>query len=246
MLKENAALAHVESRFCPINGDLLPPRDPGRIVSQRACEQLIAATNSLPELMQTVFEVLSGAGRQRAGGGGTVAGPRAPLNVSLLDEVSDLRDTVDVWASALMQYALPGSMRRAEDWVNARVVFRRFAVACGHWTESWQGKRQDTGVMCVEEVLYAVRRLDSIVNPREVETRELSSEEAEESVRGLWLTVRAACDTVRSLTGADLKPDTVRKWDRRGKFQGEEAVRTDEGTGANLYPVGRLLDLARA
>ncbi len=191
--------------------------------------------------MATVDEVLGGAGRRRGDGPKQAAGPRAPVNLGLWDLVAELRNTIDTWAGALLRYALPGAIRRAEDWVNARLVFQRFAQACGGWTESWRGQRQETGVMCIDEVLYAVHRLNGIVNPRQVESVELARDEAEQRLESSSLTIRAACETVRYVTGVELKPGTVRAWDYHGKIE----TSIDEGTGAKLYPVAKLIDMAR-
>lgn len=191
--------------------------------------------------MATVDEVLGGAGRRRGDGPKQAAGPRAPVNLGLWDLVAELRNTIDTWAGALLRYALPGAIRRAEDWVNARLVFQRFAQACGGWTESWRGQRQETGVMCIDEVLYAVHRLNGIVNPRQVESVELARDEAEQRLESSSLTIRALMrdSQIRNRRGAQARHGTGMGLPRKIETS------IDEGTGAKLYPVAKLIDMAR-
>lgn len=225
-----------EARVCPITGEPLPLTDPGRIVSQAACNRLRGATNDLAELMETIDEMIAGAGRKPAGGGSHVSGPRAPLNLGLLDAVSDWRDTIDLWASELLAYVRPGVRYRPGDWRTAEVIFQQYASRCSHWTQTWGDTVQETGAMCIDETIDAIRHLDRIANPRETLTQELSRDEAMAKLADVTLTIRSACETIRLLTGRELPTSTVRSWEHRGKITGQGSPKR--------YPISQLIQLA--
>lgn len=52
----------MNERLCPITGELLPVTDPGRIVSQTACNRLRVATSDLTGLMGVIDALIAGEG----------------------------------------------------------------------------------------------------------------------------------------------------------------------------------------
>ena len=69
----------MNERLCPITGELLPVTDPGRIVSQTACNRLRVATSDLTGLMGVIDALIAGEGHTHAHGSGGVARTRAGL-----------------------------------------------------------------------------------------------------------------------------------------------------------------------
>jgi hypothetical protein len=186
--------------------------------------------------METIDEMIAGAGRKPAVGGSHVSGPRAPLNLGLLDAVSDWRDTIDLWAAELLAYVRPGVRYRPGDWRAAEAIFQQYANQCSHWTQTWGGVVQDTGAMCIDETIDAIRHLDQIANPRETLTQELTRDEAIDKLADVTLTIRSACETIRLLTGRELPTSTVRSWEHRGKIVGQGSPKR--------YPISQLIQLA--
>lgn len=223
--------------ICPITGEPLPVSDPGRIVSRTACRKLKVACSNLTDLMSVVDQLVAGEGRAHENvGGGHVGGPRAPLNLTILDAASDWRDTIDLWATELLRYVHPGMRRLPGDWRSAQQILTRYAERCAYWTETWGEQIQPTGAMCIDEVMEAVKRLEWIVNPREAEVVEVTTDEAVERLSAEAMTIRAACEVVRLMTGKVLPSSTVRSWERRGKIA---AVGDPK-----RYPVMELVRLA--
>ncbi len=208
----------MNERLCPITGELLPVTDPGRIVSQTACNRLRVATSDLTGLMGVIDALIAGEGHTHAHGSGGVAGPRAPLSLAVLDRVDDWRDAIDVWAGELLGFVRPGMGRRPGDWRAAQAIFTQFSDRCGYWTQQWQGQTQLTGAMCIDEVTFAIQQLEAIASPRETVTVELSKDEAIARLEGVSLTVREACQAAGLIVGRQLPPDTVYKWEARGKI----------------------------
>lgn len=223
--------------ICPITGEPLPVSDPGRIVSRTACRKLKVACSNLMDLMSVVDQLVAGEGRAHENvGGGHVSGPRAPLNLTILDAASDWRDTIDLWATELLRYVHPGLRRLPGDWRSAQQILTRYAERCAYWTETWGEQVQPTGAMCIDETIDAIRHLDQIANPRETLTQELTRDEAMAKLADVTLTIRSACETIRLLTGKTLPAATVRKWEQRGKIVGQGSPKR--------YPISQLIQLA--
>lgn len=226
-----------DARLCPITDEPLPVTDPGRIASNTACNQLRAATNNLADLMATIDQMIAGAGRKHDSNGNThVAGPSAPLNLTMLEKADEWRDVIDLWATELLRHAQPGMARRPGDWTSAQAIFNQHAHSCGHWTQQWNGQTQPTGAMCIDEVLDAVRRLEQLANPKEPATNELTTTDALTQLDGISLTIRNACQVITILTGQPLNPSTVRSWEHRGHI-------TANGN-PKMYPILDLYRLA--
>lgn len=141
-----------EGRVCPVTGEVLPP---GSSVSASALRRLVVAVSDLPSLMSEVDYALGGLrGAQNSGGG--VSRSCEPVNLQLLEEVDEMRDAILVWATALMAYVCPGA-RIPGGWRGVRQAFTSHASRAAGWGEA---------AAMVDEVCYAVRRLEALASPK--------------------------------------------------------------------------------
>lgn len=223
-------------RYCPITGEPLPLTDPGRVVSQAACNQLRVAASNLADIMHTLDQMLQPGATPTSGGGGhTTPASRPPLNLGLLATIDDDRDTIDIWANNLAQHVIPGFRYRPGDWHTIQAILTQYADKCGHW--QYQGTLP--GVHCIQRVTAAIRRLEAITSPPEhPPLTRIEQDAARERIAHARLTIGPATQTVQLITGRALPRHTVYSWERRGKIS---------GTGQpKRYLVQELLDLQHA
>lgn len=200
---------------CPVTGEPLPLTDPGRAVSQTACNQLRVAASNLADIMTILDLMIQGTGSDHTTTR-TAPGSKPPLNLGLLAKIDDDRDTIDVWANNLAQHVNPNLRYRPGDWQAIQAVFTQYADKCSHWRHG----DINPGALCIERVTAAIQRLERIAFPRqEHKMNEFERLTAKVQLEQLELQIEPAREAVRLLTGRKLSRDTVYSWERRGKIK---------------------------
>lgn len=142
-----------EVRVCPVTGELLGE---GEFVSRSAVNRLVTAVSDLPELIDDLAYAARGLhrGMQPAAG---IASSREPVNLGLLLEVDEMTDALWTWAQALTTFVMgPRYCVPRGDWAAVRRVFTAYRDRICGWVEAPQ---------LVDEVCYAVRRLEHLASP---------------------------------------------------------------------------------
>lgn len=139
------------------------------------------------------------------------AGSKPPLNLHRLEQASDWKDTIDVWASELLTLANPGMRYQPGNWRLAQSIFQQLAHKAVHYPNAG---------MMIDEILHALHQLTRIQDkpePRTLTTEE--RDEARQNIGDSALLIRDACEVVRMITGVELKPERVRQWKHRGRIE---------------------------
>lgn len=143
------------ARRCPVTGELLSS---GEFVSQSAVNKLVTAVSDLPELMADL-EYAAGGLRSGEAVASGVASSREPVNLSLMLEVGEMAEALHVWAQALTSFVMgPRYSVRRGDWRLIRRCFVAYRDRISGWVEA---------PLLVDEVVYAVRRLERLASPLE-------------------------------------------------------------------------------
>lgn len=224
-------------RRCPVTGEPLSGVD---TVSRSAVARLVSVVSDLPVVMDTAAYALTGL-RAGVSSGGSSFGSKPPLSLALFGEVDEMRDAVDAWAFALLQYVCPSARYVCGDWVRARAIFRECAPRARQWDEA---------PMMVDEVVYAVDRIsrlsdrrwvdtvfagpcpecgtDVLVRPGLAQARcsscggsiDVGEARSQMLVRLEWkaLPREKARRAAEVVCGHQISPSTVRSWIRRGKL----------------------------
>lgn len=138
---------------CPITGE---PIYPNETISRTAAAQLATLVSDLPNLMQEVAYALQGL-RNGQTPTASVAGSRPPINLALLDDIDDMRDSLNTWAAELLHWAAPTVRFRNGDWHHIRTIIQTYADKARTWTEA---------PAMAEEIRYIIHRLEHLASPK--------------------------------------------------------------------------------
>ncbi|MCD4549689.1 helix-turn-helix domain-containing protein [Schaalia sp. lx-260] len=139
--------------MCPITGE---PLRSGEFVSQSAVNRLRVVVSDLPQLMGDLDYALAGLSHGDPPGGGG-ASSKEPLNLALALEVWDMQDAVNVWACELASWVMgPKYFVKRGNWCAVRETFRQYADVAKRWVQA---------PAFVDEVVYAVHRLERLASP---------------------------------------------------------------------------------
>ena len=244
---------------CPVTGE---PLQPGETVSRTAVRQLTTLVSDLPSLMASAEAALAGLHHGDQQGPAGIPDSRPPLNLTTLEDLDPIRDTIDAWAASIAHELTPGLRYQAGDWRMARQLIRHHADQLRRWQDSPQ---------LIDDLTTNIHALERLVSPQRP-TREFcgpcpecdtdilvppGTDIATCRVCGAQVDVGQARDDMRTrltwakyprekaracaeaVTGRTIPQATVRKWIQRGRL-----TETPQLTGPALVAVRDICDLA--
>lgn len=244
---------------CPVTGE---PLAPGETVSRTAVAQLATLVSDLPSLMASAEAALQGLHHGDQQGPAGIPDSRPPLNLSTLEDLDPIRDTIDAWAATIAHELTPGSRYQAGDWRAARQLIRHHQDKLRRWRES---------PALIDDLTTNIHAIEKLVSPQRP-TREYAgpcpdcdtdilvppgTDVATCRVCGAQIDVGQARDDMRTrltwakyprekaracaeaVTGRTIPDSTLRSWIRRGRLTEHPQPR-----GPALIAVRDICDLA--
>lgn len=188
---------------CPITGE--PLLNPGQTVSHHALQTLRTQTNNLTGLMTAINTLLEGAGKpQRSVQTRSIPTSRPPLNLHILNQVDDHRDTLEIWAFHIMQHANPTwRMPKAHDWATIQAIYQQHLPNLTQW---------EYAPTMIEETTHALTQLTNTTNPNPKPAHPIEPNELTDR----YLTPENCRTALKLHWNIDLPTSTIRSWKHRG------------------------------
>ncbi len=223
---------------CPVTGE---PLKPGETVSRTAVNQLTTLISDLPSLMASAEAALQGLHHGDQQGPAGIPDSRPPLNLSTLEDLDPIRDTIDAWAASIAHEYTPGLRYQAGDWRMARQLIRHHQDKLRRWQDSPQLIDDlTTNIHALERLVSPQRRSTLSVGdcpscgnpmrakPHDAEatcrkcgtTIDLEALRDEARIRTSWkkLPRHQAREAAGDVLGYPIPENTVKSWIRRGKI----------------------------
>ncbi|WRS30586.1 hypothetical protein U6G28_02550 [Actinomycetaceae bacterium MB13-C1-2] len=197
-----------EQRICPITGEPLPPADNKAVISRKAADDFKNACLGIARLMEQGQQALTPS-RGSSEGGRPRPGSKPPLNLHALSVLSEAQAIIELWAADILQNQYPGASFVPGDWATVQQIYQHADLV--HFYPSPD---------MIPEVDHQIRRLKSLTEPRQVDTRltELERLAKLDRLKTSWLTIDNACKAVTLYTGRPLAKRTVYNWIDAGKL----------------------------
>lgn len=243
---------------CPVTGE---PLKPGEAVSRTAVNQLTTIVSDLPSLMDDAQHTLAGLHHGNQEGPAGIPDSRPPLNLSTLEDLDPIRDTIDAWAASIAHHYTPGLHYHSGDWRMARQLIRHHADQLRRWEETPH---------LIDDLTLNIHALEKLISPQHT-TREYAgpcpdcdtdvlvppgTDTTTCRVCGAHIDVAQARQDMRlkltwqryprekaracaeAVTGRPIPPATIRKWIQRGRL-----TETPQPAGPALVAVRDICDL---
>lgn len=244
---------------CPITGE---PIQPGETISRTAARQLATTVSDLPTLMADAEYALAGLHTGTTGPSGGADG-RLPINLATLEDLDVVRDSLDIWAHSLAQWANPALRYQPGNWRMVRAIIRTYADQARRWDEAPE--------LC-DEVAHCMRLLEHSASPGPTTTRiyagkcpecgrdlltqpdeytvecpddgtRVDRTEQRDAMRAeaasLYLPRPQARAAAEALTGWPIPDTTVRSWIRRSRLR-----EYPQPAGPALVRIQDIIDLS--
>lgn len=195
-------------RLCPITGQPLPPADQKAVISRKAADDFKNACLGITRLMEQAQQALTPS-RGSSEGGRPRPGSKPPLNLHALSVLSEAQAIIELWAADILQNQYPHASFMPGDWQTVQQIYQNADLV--HF---------DPAEDMIYEVDHQIRRLKSLTEPRQVDTRltELERLAKLDRLKTSWLTIDNACKAVSLYTGKRLARSTVYSWIDAGKL----------------------------